>query len=53
MRLTINKMIQKSRFFAEIRKFLKFQKFLKFNESVVDVDESELARLNWVLLLRT
>jgi len=33
-------MIQKSRFFAEIRKFLKFQKFLKFNESVVDVDES-------------
>ena len=33
-------MIQKSRFFAEIRKFLKFQKFLKFNESVIDVDES-------------
>ena len=44
MRLTIDKMIQKSRFFAEIRKFCKFLKFLKFNESVVDVDESETKR---------
>jgi len=35
-------MIQKFRFFAEIRKFCKFQKFLKFNESVVDTDESEV-----------
>ena len=35
-------MIQKFRFFSEIRKFCKFQKFLKFNESVVDTDESEV-----------